>query len=81
MPYLIVQPGDTLKNLSQENRVSYQRLLSANPQIENPNAIFPGQVIILPIHHQRNPIPAVQRVVRPGDTMFFIAKEFGVPSQ
>lgn len=79
MPYVIVQPGDTLRELSQQYHVSYLRLLAANPQIQNPDRIYPGQVIILPTPHQRTPAAEVQRVVRPGDTMFFIAREFGVP--
>lgn len=79
MPYLIVQPGDTLKQLSHQNHVSYQRLLAANPQIRNPNLIYPGQVVILPTPYQRRPVSQVQRVVRPGDTMFNIAQEYRVP--
>lgn len=81
MPYVIVQPGDTLVNLSKQNNVPYQRLLAANPQIQNPNQIYPGQVVILPVPHQRTPAPEVQRVVRPGDTMWNISREFGVPLQ
>lgn len=81
MPYVIVQPGDTLTSLSKQNNVSYQRLLAVNPQIQNPNLILPGQVVILPKPYQRTPLPEVQRVVRPGDTMYNISREFGVPLQ
>lgn len=79
MPYVIVQQGDTLRELSQRYSVPYLQLLAANPQIQNPNLIYPGQVVILPTSHQRTPVPDVQRVVRPGDTMFSIAREFGIP--
>lgn len=79
MPYLIVQPGDTLLELSRKYNVPYHRLLAANPQITNPSLIYPGQVVILPTAPQRTPAPEVQRVVRPGDTMFNIAREFGIP--
>lgn len=79
MPYLIVQPGDTLLELSRKHNVPYHRLVAVNPQIQNPNQIYPGQVVILPTAPQRTPASEVQRVVRPGDTMFFIAREFGVP--
>ena len=79
MPYLIVQPGDTLLELSRKHNVPYHRLIAVNPQIRNPNQIYPGQVVILPTAPKRNPVPDVQRVVRPGDTMFNIAREFGVP--
>ncbi|HHY60982.1 MAG TPA: LysM peptidoglycan-binding domain-containing protein [Clostridia bacterium] len=79
MPYVIVQPGDTLRELSQRYHVSYLRLLAANPQIRNPDLIYPGQVVILPTPHQRTPAAEVQRVVRPGDTMYFIAREYGIP--
>ncbi len=81
MPYVVVQPNDTLAGLSKQNRVPLERLLAVNPQIQDPNRIFPGQIVILPLPHQRNPVSEVQRAVRPGDTMWNIAREFGVPLQ
>ncbi|MBM7556351.1 LysM peptidoglycan-binding domain-containing protein [Halanaerobacter jeridensis] len=44
-----VQPGDTLNKIAQKYEVAVDDLLAANPQIENPNFIFVGQVICIPI--------------------------------
>lgn len=43
-----VQPGDTLFLIAQRFGVSLDALLAANPQITNPNLIFPGQQICIP---------------------------------
>ncbi|MGH2523566.1 MAG: LysM peptidoglycan-binding domain-containing protein [Anaerolineales bacterium] len=39
---------DTLTKISQRTGVSLAALIAANPQIENPDLIFPGQVIVIP---------------------------------
>ena len=44
----IVGVCDTLTRISQNNRVSLEALLAANPQIEDPNLIYMGQVLQLP---------------------------------
>ncbi len=46
--YYTVQPGDTLFLIAQRFGVSLAALIAANPQIPNPNLIFPGQVICVP---------------------------------
>ncbi|NLY11822.1 MAG: SafA/ExsA family spore coat assembly protein [Firmicutes bacterium] len=43
-----VQPGDTMFFIAQRFGVPLQALIAANPQIQNPNLIFPGQVICIP---------------------------------
>ena len=43
-----VQPGDYLTGIARQCGVSYTDLLNANPQIDNPNLIYPGQVINIP---------------------------------
>lgn len=43
-----VRPGDTLSNIAARNGVSLNTLLAANPQIANPNLIYPGETINLP---------------------------------
>ena len=43
-----VSRGDTLYSIARRYGVSPQRLIAANPQIVNPNRIYPGQTIILP---------------------------------
>jgi spore coat assembly protein SafA len=43
-----VQRGDTLNNIARRFGVSLANLLRANPQITDPDRIFPGQVINIP---------------------------------
>lgn len=43
-----VRPGDTLSGIAEGFVVSLQALEAANPQIANPDLIFPGQVINIP---------------------------------
>src|SRR5688572_6518528 len=40
-----VKSGDTLWAIAQKNGLSLQKLIAANPQIENPDLIFPGQKV------------------------------------
>lgn len=44
----VVQPGDTLSGIARRFEVSLSALLRANPQIDDPDRIFPGQVINIP---------------------------------
>lgn len=44
----IVQPGDTMIKIAQRFRITLEALIEANPQIENPNLITPGDVICVP---------------------------------
>lgn len=43
-----VVPGDTLFFIAQRFGVSLNAIIAANPQIPNPNLIFPGQQICVP---------------------------------
>lgn len=76
-----VQPGDTMFTIARRFGVSLNALIAANPQVSNPNNIVPGQVLCVP---QSGPAPgpcppgSTQYTVRPGDTMFFIARRFGI---
>lgn len=44
----VVRPGDTLYSIAARFNVTVERILRLNPQITNPNVIFPGQVIRIP---------------------------------
>ena len=44
----VVQQGDTLSGIARRFDVSLSDLEDANPQITDPNRIFPGQVINIP---------------------------------
>ena len=69
-----VQPGDTMFLIAQRFGVSLNSLIAANPQVPNPNLIFPGQVLCVPTGCPTGTLYTVQ----PGDTMFLIAQRFGV---
>lgn len=43
-----VKAGDTMYQIAQQNRISLATLVAANPQITNPDRIFPGQMICIP---------------------------------
>ncbi|WP_188882056.1 LysM peptidoglycan-binding domain-containing protein [Alicyclobacillus cellulosilyticus] len=48
MKKYIVREGDTLWSISQETGVKLHLLMAANPQIRDPNQIYPGMVIAIP---------------------------------
>ena len=76
-PYT-VQQGDTMFLIAQRFGVSLNALIQANPQIPNPNLIFPGQIVCVPTTPGVCPAGTFAYTVQPGDTMFFIAQRFGV---
>ena len=49
LPYVVHQ-GDTLSGLAQSFGVSLSALEAANPRITDPNLIFSGQVILIPVN-------------------------------
>jgi len=74
-----VRSGDTLSGIASSHGVSLSALLAANPQISNPNRIYPGQVIHLPGGGSASSAPASRDyTVRSGDTMSAIASRHGV---
>ena len=66
----VVQYGDTLRLIAYRYGFSVGDLIAANPQIPNPNLIYPGQIIYLPAR-------PVYYTVQWGDTLFKIAIRFG----
>ena len=44
----IVSPGDTMGAIAAQFGVSLDALIAANPQVSDPNLIYPGQVLNLP---------------------------------
>lgn len=76
-----VRPGDTLFSIATRFGTTVTDLLRANPQITDPNLIFPGQIICVP---SAGPIPGVcpagcsPYVVGVGETIFSIAQRLGV---
>ena len=43
-----VSPGDTMWKLAVQYQVGTGEIIAANPQVENPNLIYPGQVLNIP---------------------------------
>ena len=48
MQTYIVRRGDTMWLIARRFGVSLRALIAANPQIPDPNRIFPGQVVCIP---------------------------------
>lgn len=63
-----VQRGETLSGIAAQNGVSLSSLIGANPQISNPNLIYPGQTIHIPGHSGSNGGPAVNGPSAPGQS-------------
>jgi LysM repeat protein len=74
-----VHPGDTLSAIAAKFNVSLAAVEAANPQITDPNKIFPDELVHIPGSHAPvqgpTPVPphVMTYVVRPGDTMSGIA--------
>ena len=76
----VVQPGDTLSAIAEAHGVSLSALEAANPQIQNPNLIHPGEHVNIPsggASEQSNG-GAQSYSVQPGDTLSGIGERFGV---
>lgn len=79
----VVQPGDTMYLIAQRFGVSLDELIRANPQIANPDIIYPGEIVYIPRRvypgpgRQAGPGPR-RYVVREGDTISLIAQRFGL---
>ncbi|WP_207706885.1 SafA/ExsA family spore coat assembly protein [Alkaliphilus pronyensis] len=81
-----VRPGDTMFRIANEYGISLQQLIEANPQVQNPNIITPGQKICVPSKIVPPPPPefctdGTIYIVQQGDSMFTIARRFGVTLQ
>ena len=73
-----VRSGDTMYEIAQRYNISLAALIAANPQISDPNLIFPGQTLCVPGGEIVScPGGQIYKVVK-GDSLFTIAQRFGV---
>ncbi|MDO4542026.1 MAG: SafA/ExsA family spore coat assembly protein [Bacillota bacterium] len=70
----IVQPGDTLYEIAKLYHVSLESLIDANPQIQNPDLIYPGQKISVPVGDTE----CTCYLVKEGDSLYKIARIYGI---
>lgn len=59
-PTYTVKSNDTMWNIAQKNGVSLNMLIQTNPNVANPNRIWPGMRLLLPVPSPvvKKPIPA-----------------------
>jgi LysM repeat protein len=75
----VVQRGDTLSAIAESHRVFLSALEAANPQIQNPNLILPGEHINIPSGGVSDQHSGAQTyAVQPGDTLWAIGERFGI---
>jgi LysM repeat protein len=67
-----VVPGDNLYTISHNYNATVENVLKFN-NIINPNLIYPGQKIIIPL----SPPEAIIYTVKPGDSLYRIAVKYG----
>jgi uncharacterized protein (TIGR02594 family) len=77
-----VKSGDSMSKIAVKHGVSVGALIRANPQVDDPSMIFPGQKLQIPGQPDATPpssVPFSDRYrVRSGDTMTKIARAFRV---
>jgi LysM repeat protein len=71
-----VRRGDTLYRIGLAYGISWVQIAEANGLV-NPNQIFPGQVLKIPVNRP-GPSPQFTHTVRPGETLFLISLQYGV---
>jgi LysM repeat protein len=71
LTYTVV-PGDTLYSIAHRYNSTVENTLKFNT-IANPNLIYPGQKIVIPL----SPPEAIIYTVKPGDTLYHIARRYG----
>ena len=71
LTYTVV-PGDNLYTISHNYNSTVENVLKFN-KIPDPNIIYPGQKIVIPL----SPPEAIIYTVKPGDTLYRIAMRYG----
>ncbi|MCB1152766.1 MAG: M23 family metallopeptidase [Deltaproteobacteria bacterium] len=71
--YITVERGDTLNDIAREYGVTTNDLIEANPNLKDPNRIYPGQKLRIP--REKSLVVAEGAQKRPGDTNKSALKE------
>ena len=72
MFYYTVAKGDSLWMIAKKFGISLEDLIKANPQIKDPNKIYEGNRVRIPLGQDEG---RPYYVVQSGDTMWAIAKK------
>ncbi len=82
MVFYFVQRGETLYAIARRYQTTVHAIVAAN-RLEDPNAICPGQALIIPRPGEvPSPPPGgIVHLVRPGETVFHLATKFGTSAQ
>lgn len=75
----VVQPGDTVRSLSAKFGVYDDSLIYMNPSIQDPNRLYVGQTLYIPIYNC-HPNSFIY-LVKPRDTIYKLAEMFGLSIQ
>jgi peptidoglycan endopeptidase LytF len=75
-----IKAGDTYFSLAQRFQVSVQAIREANPGV-NPNTLRIGQRICIPARPEIPCDNGFIYVIRPGDTLIQLARQFNIPLQ
>ncbi len=77
-----VQPGDTLYKIARMYGSTIQEIVNVN-NITDPNLIYPGSVILIPVEEEdlETPPGSIIYTVQPGDTLYIISLLFKVSIQ
>lgn len=75
----VVQPGDTVRSLAYRFKVYDSSLLDANPFIQDPNRLYVGQILCIPI--RKCPLNSFAYLVKPEDTIYKLAELFSISIQ
>lgn len=80
MVFYFVQSGETLFAIAKRYQTTVHAIVAAN-RLEDPNAICPGQALIIPRPGEvPSPPPGgIVHLVRPGETLLHLAEKFGTP--
>jgi LysM repeat protein len=74
--YYVIQRGDTLKKLASRFNTTVQKLQALNPEIKDPNVIFEGQRLAVPVTSIPDTGSGQVYIVQRGDTLRKIAARF-----